>query len=253
MEDMDNVGVIRLESTDSTNSYMAAHAAGLSHGTMVTVREQSAGRGQRGNSWESEPGMNVTMSMLLLPDGLQAVRQFLISEAVAVGVADTLRHYLGDNAGVSVKWPNDIYVGDRKICGILIENVLTGRGITRSIAGVGLNVNQRRFCSDAPNPVSMFQLTGCEADVDEVAVRLRENILRRYDEGIVAGMADELHTLYKRGLWRRDGMNRYADAATGRVFEAEIKDVALTGHITLREPDGTETTYAFKEVAAVME
>ncbi|MDE6431375.1 MAG: biotin--[acetyl-CoA-carboxylase] ligase, partial [Duncaniella sp.] len=120
----------------------------------VSARRQTAGRGQRGNSWESAPGKNITMSILLRPEGLHPSRQFVISRAVSLAITGVLRRYMPASA-VRVKWPNDIYVDDRKICGILIENVISSASIRQSVVGIGINVNQRRFLSDAPNPVSM--------------------------------------------------------------------------------------------------
>ncbi len=152
------------------------------HGYVLMAREQTAGRGQRGNSWEAAPGMNVTMSVMLRPQGLPAAAQFAISEAVAMGVVDLLDSLGVD--GARVKWPNDIYVGDRKVCGILIENSLCGTIVGRSVAGVGLNVNQREFVGGAPNPVSLRQLLGRDLDVESTgpvrsgAFRLRRAACR---------------------------------------------------------------------------
>lgn len=168
-----------LESVDSTNNYAKANAASLPSPTMVVAREQTAGRGQRGNSWESEPGANLTFSVFVRLPEFPARRQFAVSEAVALAVADTLGVF---GVQAKVKWPNDIYVGDRKICGILIEHALMGAELMHTVIGVGINVNQKRFLSPAPNPVSMRQLLGKETPVvavrEEVAARLGGSIQR---------------------------------------------------------------------------
>ena len=141
----------------------------------VVAEYQTAGRGCGSNTWESERGKNLTFSVLLHPTEIPADCQFRISEAVSVAICETLERCFrplspadsSPNLGeqeISIKWPNDIYVGDRKICGILIENQLRGRLISDSIVGIGLNVNQMEFRSDAPNPVSLAQLTGHEED-----------------------------------------------------------------------------------------
>jgi len=234
-----------VEETPSTNSALAAMAGSVAHGYAIMSRRQTAGRGQRGNTWESAPGMNVTLSLLLRPDGVDAAAQFTISEAVAIGVVDTIAPLLPGEE-VRVKWPNDVYVGDRKICGILIENSLSGRRVERSIAGIGLNVNQDRFVSDAPNPVSLTQLTGERYDVEAVARRLCDNILARIEQP-----ADDLHGLYRTLLWRGEGYHAWTDAS-GRRFEARIADVAPTGHLTLETREGIRGTFAFKEVSAVL-
>ena len=151
---------IHLESIRSTNTYLAQNAEGAVHGTVVYADCQTAGRGQRGNSWESADFKNITMSMLLRPANVKPSCQFWLSEAVALAVVHTLDRYI-DN-GVSIKWPNDIYWNDRKICGILVEHSLSGGKIDHTIAGIGLNINQEKFLSDAPNPVSLRQIIGCD-------------------------------------------------------------------------------------------
>ncbi len=244
---------VHLDSVDSTNNWLKANADGRPNGFAVTARSQVAGRGQRGNSWESAPGRNVTMSMLLRPDRVDAARQFVISEAVALGVVDTLRHFLGSEASaVAVKWPNDIYWNDKKICGILIENVLRGREITQSVAGMGLNVNQTEFLSDAPNPVSMWQITGREFSVGDVAEVLRRNIISRSKLPDETSMK-QLHCEYLNTLWRRDGFHPYRDAASQRRFMARITGISPSGMLSLEEPDGSAHVYAFKEVQAIVE
>lgn len=221
----------------STNSEIPREAP---HGFALMALEQTAGRGQRGNSWEAEPGKNITLSLMLRPEGMEAVRQFEISEAVALGVLDLLCELGISN--VAVKWPNDVYVGDRKICGILIENALSGQFISRSIAGIGLNVNQREFRSDAPNPVSLWQLTAREYQLEELAEELVSAILRRLDRG--ANHADYLANLY-----RRDGFYPW-QLPDGTSFIASITDVSPTGLLTLsRFPD---RQFAFKEVSYIL-
>ena len=152
-----------LDSCDSTNAVLASRPD-AQHGTVVATRSQTAGRGQRGNSWEAEPGTNLTFSLLLRPQGFPAARQFELSMLVALGVADVLNSLFGRlgfrDLKARIKWPNDIYVGHKKIVGILIENQLSGAGIDRTIVGIGVNVNQTRFLSDAPNPTSVALLTG---------------------------------------------------------------------------------------------
>lgn len=230
----------------STNTELARLAdEGAPHGTVAIARSQTAGRGQRGNTWESAPGENVTMSVLLRPEGIAPRLQFAISEAVALGVAETLDSYLPAGMHAEVKWPNDIYVGDRKICGILIENRITSTAIERSIAGIGLNVNQERFVSDAPNPVSLRQLTGTRHCVETIARQVAERILAN------ASRCLDCHNSYMARLWRREGFHRYAEPS-GEAFEARIADVALTGHLTLSRRDGSTATYAFKEVQALL-
>ena len=170
---------IHLESIRSTNTYLAQNAEGAVHGTVVYADCQTAGRGQRGNSWESADFKNITMSMLLRPANVKPSCQFWLSEAVALAVVHTLDRYI-DN-GVSIKWPNDIYWNDRKICGILVEHSLSGGKIDHTIAGIGLNINQEKFLSDAPNPVSLRQIIGCDTPLPDVLHHLSEELLRLAD------------------------------------------------------------------------
>ena len=237
--------VIRLDECSSTNSYMASVVSGLSHGAVVITDRQTAGRGQRGNSWEAMPGKNLTFSLFIKPDAMPARDQFYISEAVALGITDILRPLLPDNA-VAIKWPNDIYVDDCKICGILIENSLIGSSVGYSIAGIGLNVNQQSFYSDSPNPVSLVMLTGVQYDLSKLLDDVVDAILSRLLQHVY-----ERHADYMSSLYRREGAG-YRDMSTGEEFHAIIAGIAPTGHMTLLDTEGNSRTYAFKEVALVL-
>lgn len=245
--------ILWLDSVGSTNTVVRGRIDGLAHGCAVCAREQTAGRGQRGNSWEAAPGMNVTMSILLRPAGLRAVSQFSLSQAVSMGIVHAVRELLGDGMTqrVCVKWPNDIYVDDMKLCGILIENSIAGDHIAHSIVGVGLNVNQCCFVSDAPNPVSLCLIDGVRRDVDDVARRLVSSILAVADAAAASGWrAEWLAGEYRRSLWRAHGYHPYRDVATGSLFYAMIDRVADDGMLHLVDRDGLRRVYAFKEVAA---
>ncbi len=249
---------IHLSSVTSTNAEMKSRASQLPALTVISAVEQTAGRGQRGNTWEAAPGENVTMSMLLRPRCFKASEQFHISQIVAIAVAGTIRGLLlrehKDAVGeVCVKWPNDVYVGDRKICGILIENTLTGRDILHSVAGIGVNVNQQKFESDAPNPVSLLQLTGIRWDVDEVLELIARNIawlMDNYDRRDAD--REELGRSYESMLWRREGLHPYVDNVAHEEISASIESVAPDGMLTLKLADGSSRTYAFKEVTAIL-
>ncbi len=219
-----------IDSCASTNSAIDRNAP---HGFALMAREQTAGRGQRGNSWEAEAGKNITLSLILRPVELPAARQFELSEAVALAVADTVESLGIDR--VSVKWPNDIYVGDRKIAGILIENALGGTYISRSIVGIGLNINQHEFHSDAPNPVSALQLTGREYDIEEVAGQMIQRILDRLNR--------DNHAEYRRRLWRGTGIWPWR-TAEGETFSAAIESVDPDGHLRLTG----HPPFAFKQI-----
>lgn len=226
--------------TESTNTLLSRRGEYLPDGAAVVARIQSGGRGQRGNSWEAEPGKNVTMSMLLRNRGVDIRRGYCLSEAVALGAVDLLES-LGIEA--LVKWPNDIYVGNRKIAGILIENQLSGTMIERSIVGIGLNVNQRVWRSDAPNPVSASELTDKEYDVRQIATVLQKAILRRLEGDVEAN-----HTALMARLWRREGFHRYRDELTGEDIWAKIVEISPSGHICMEMAGGGIKEYMFKEI-----
>ena len=141
---------IWLDETTSTNSYLAelCDTQTCPELTSIYTAYQSAGRGQRGNSWESEAGANLLFSFVVYPEFLEARRQFLLSQITALALQEILSLYTED---IRIKWPNDIYWKDKKLCGTLIENDLTGTHIGRSISGTGVNLNQEQFISDAPN------------------------------------------------------------------------------------------------------
>lgn len=241
------VNYITLQETDSTNRYLAAlcEEQQVAELTTVTAEFQTAGKGQRGNSWESAPGANLLFSTVLYPRFLAARQQFVLSQLVALSIKEALDAYLSD---VSIKWPNDIYCGERKICGILIENDLQGSQIGRCIIGVGLNVNQEQFLSDAPNPVSLRQLTAREHD----RRTLLADILRRLQQGYRLLAHDtptasaSLSARYAAALFRREGYHRYTDASG--PFLARVVGVEADGRFLLQDDSGRLRSYLFKEV-----
>lgn len=241
------MSVIELPETPSTNTWAKEHANELSHGDIVVTPCQTAGRGQRGNTWEAEPGKNLTFSILLRPECIQPADQFLISEIVSLAVADTIADALasaGHPLPVMVKWPNDIYVSDHKIAGILIEHSIYGQNIGHTVAGIGLNVNQSRFISDAPNPVSMAQLARREFELSPIMHRIRDNVATQ----LLNPNPKATHSRYHRLLWRNDGKEHPFATPQGEHFSASIAEVAPTGILTLLV-DGARRSFAFKEVS----
>lgn len=254
-----NWKIIHIDETDSTNRWLKdkaskAKALGFapqtlrlqplntntSENTVVWTDYQTAGRGCGTNTWESERGKNLLFSMLIYPTDIAANEQFRITEAVSVALCQTLQAYI-DNK-VEIKWPNDIYVGDKKICGILIENRLQGNTIKESIIGIGLNVNQREFKSDAPNPVSLYQLIGKETDLEE----LLKAFLAVFDETF---NSKTTCLTYRERLYRRQKYATYATKTS--CFTAKLMDVLPDGRLLLVDKDGQEQLYAFKEVAFI--
>lgn len=248
---------ISLHETDSTNNYvkrMIANQNVEAHDELiVTTDVQTAGRGQRGNSWETEPNKNLIYTMLVHPESLLPSHIFFLSEVVALSVCQALKSFLPPEKAerMSVKWPNDIYYGDKKMAGILIETDLMGRRVANGIVGVGVNVNQEHFLSDAPNPVSLHQITGHETDREEVLTAIIEHFDHLYGM-MLRGETERLHALYKTALYRGEGFHLYEENENGR-FEARIRDVEPTGHLLLENRQGVVKRYAFKEVAFIIQ
>lgn len=242
--------IIHLEEVDSTNAYIMRNARELQAPAMVTAYSQIAGHGQRGNSWEAEPGKNLTFSILYRPVGLPPMSQFSMSEAVSLAVVDFLALY---GIEAKVKWPNDIYVDDRKICGILIRHSIMGGVVSYSVIGVGIDVNQTMFLSNAPNPVSMKQIMGKTYDLSTLEKEIADIMEHRLECIVDQDYREKLHGEFMNNLWRGDGKSYpFTDSLTGECFEAKIDRIAPHGPITLRLSDGTERTYAFKEVNFVL-
>ena len=240
---------IHLPETESTNLY--AKTIDTEEGiTIITTDHQTAGRGQRGNSWESAAGKNLLFTLVIHPHSIQASQQFAISELISVAISDVLARHVED---IRIKWPNDIYHRNHKLCGILIEHDIEGIHLSRSIIGVGINVNQSEFVSDAPNPISLLQILGHEMErealLDEIAAHFIE-LYTRYTSTASPLNRDTLHTHYTTLLYRRNEAAPYRDAEG--PFIATLRDVAPDGRLLLEDPKGTQRSYLFKEVTYVI-
>ena len=244
MNEMIGSAIERIHATDSTNNYAATQLLTKrpSEGTVFVASSQIDGRGQSSNKWESEPYKNLTFSILLYPRFLEIIKQFEISKAISLGVTDYLKE-LADQ--VSIKWPNDIYIGNRKIAGILIENSVSGNKISSCIVGIGLNINQLVFIGNAPNPVSLTQITGHVYDLDEALSNLCRKIDARYQQ-LLNGKFGQIDEDYIDVLFRRDIWSPYADE-TGD-FEGRILGVDQIGQLRMETRSGKVRKYQFKEV-----
>lgn len=169
--------ILWLEKAESTNKTLRECLGSCDNLSVIAAREQTAGRGQGTHTWFSSKGLNLTFSMLYNPSDLLAADMILITCATTLGIRDYL---LEKGVTARIKWPNDIWVDDRKICGILIENILDGPRIRHSIIGIGLNLNEKDWPADLPNPVSLHNLTGMSYDTDTELRLLAEKIRRRF-------------------------------------------------------------------------
>ena len=306
--------ILKLTETTSTNDVLLAHPAPSPKEMVVAVAEyQTAGRGQAGNSWESERGKNLLFSILTCPQNIAVTDQYVLSMAGALALKAALDRYtdhitlkwpndiywrdrkisgtliettvkgkriercvygiglnvnqhefrsnapnpvslyniIGVETPITLKWPNDIYWRDRKISGTLIETTVKGKRIERCVYGIGLNVNQHEFRSNAPNPVSLYNIIGVETPLKEVldAVLLSFNeYYQRAIEGDISGIIHE----YNAALFRREGLHPYEDCATHERFEARISHVAPNGCLHLIDANGQERTYWMKEVRFIL-
>lgn len=234
-----------IRKTDSTNTKLRAllNEQPLPEGFIVRTDFQTSGKGQKGNSWESERGKNLLFSILLYPTYLPIEKQFIISQLISIAIKKTLDQY---SVGFSVKWPNDIYYFDKKIGGILIENIIQGNKIKSMIAGIGLNINQIKFESDAPNPVSLIQITGKRTVLIPVLNQIYENIMELY----LQWNEEKIAEIYSESLYRKDGFHRYN--ASGEEFEAKIIRVHPDGKLELETTGAEKREYYFKEVTFVI-
>lgn len=238
--------LVRKNEIDSTNTFALdlIKNNNPSAGTVVLTLKQTKGRGQRSNFWESESGKNLTISAILKPEFLAISNQFQISMVISLGAIDYLQEYL---TGVSIKWPNDIYVEDKKIAGILIEHSIMGTLLAYSICGIGLNVNQKIFTSDAPNPTSLTILTGKKFNLDEELFKLLECIEKRYFQ-LKDGGSELLKKDYLNSLYWKDGLHQFSDSKG--VFEGKIAGITEFGQLRITT-EQEERVYNFKEVSFV--
>lgn len=236
--------IVRLEVTDSTNNYANRQIRenGLAEGTVFLAYEQTSGRGQQSNTWESLPGENLLFSIVLFPDFLEIRRQFMVSKVVSLGIYRTLNKYVDS---LKIKWPNDIYAGNRKLGGILIENSIMSGLLKSSIVGIGLNVNQTIFYSNAPNPVSLKMLTNQHYDREIILAEILSGI-NWYYALLRNGEEELIDREFISALYRIN--EKHFFKAENVVFEGEILGVNEIGQLLIRKNDGEVLEFHFKEV-----
>jgi BirA family transcriptional regulator, biotin operon repressor / biotin---[acetyl-CoA-carboxylase] ligase len=241
--------IIELKEADSTNSY----ASGLlinkpAEGTVIIAHSQKKGRGRRGASWESEAGKNLTFSMILYPSFLDLKNQFFLSIVVSLGIYDYASSIINDT-GIKIKWPNDIYYNDKKLAGILIENTVKTEQIAGTVAGIGLNINQLCFLSDAPNPVSLKQITKQDHDLKKAFAKLVKFIESRYLQ-LKAGQTIQLKKDYMDCLYRFNEIHIYK--VNGKEIKGKITDVLTEGQLVVDTLDGQSKSFNFSEIQFVV-
>lgn len=231
----------------STNEYAWELAfENVPEWTVAVADFQTKGKGQGTNVWESRFRENLCFSVILYPKAFEAVNMFYISKAVSLALCDALAV---QNIEACIKWPNDIYVGDKKIAGILIEQSIMNQKVLHSVVGIGLNVNQTEFSSWIPNPVSVSQLLNKEIPLEfllhDVLLRMQE-----YIQKVNAHQFEAIDKLYKAKLYRRTGFHSYKSG--NQTFDAQIYGVEPRGGLILTDAQGRKTTYQFKEVEFIL-
>ena len=238
-----------LNETHSTNSYLRElimREKEQPEGTVVITDYQTAGRGQKGNSWESERGKNLTFSILLHPNHIPPGKQFILSQLISIAIVGVLKEY---DRHFTIKWPNDIYWKEKKIAGMLIEVDLTGSSLSNAIIGIGININQRHFKSDAPNPVSLTQITGKEHNLSELLEKILDSIVDEYNK-YTPDNEEEIRQKYMALLFRNKGIYPYSYGK--EIFNASIEGIEPNGQLILKKENGSIHTFAFKEISFVI-
>lgn len=235
--------IITLERVDSTNNYaMAMIRKGAAiDGNAVFTLEQTHGKGRPGKTWKSNKAENIILSIILQMQWLPLLHQFELSAAVAVACLDFMKKYTATE--ISVKWPNDIFINDRKAGGILIENVVKGAFWQWAVIGVGMNINQMEFDSYNLMPGSLKQVTGKNYDVLQMAKVLHTSVLKRVEE-IKAGNFPKILGEYNQNLFARNQLVKLKKENI--IFETTIKEVSSSGELITQ--DAYERHFNFDEV-----
>jgi BirA family transcriptional regulator, biotin operon repressor / biotin---[acetyl-CoA-carboxylase] ligase len=221
----------------------------LDEGTIIMAKDQFAGKGYASNHWESQAGMNITVSYILKPAFLPPHQQFWLTKILSLAVLDVVKLNIPSNYITTIKWPNDIYVDNNKIAGILVENSIMGDKIIDSICGIGLNVNQERFFSNAPNPVSIKQITGIQTELQDVINKI-SNQLTFWYEKLNQKQFDLIGEAYQNSLFRLNKSSFFI--SQGITFHGRIKGTDTYGRLQIETEENSIRDFDFKEVSFVL-
>jgi BirA family biotin operon repressor/biotin-[acetyl-CoA-carboxylase] ligase len=236
--------LIFLNTIESTNTYASGllKSERVPEGTIIYTNYQSAGRGQKDNKWESEYSKNLLFSIVLYPNIVMPADQFIISMFISLGIYDFLQMLIPE---CKIKWPNDIYAGDDKIAGILIENSITGNLIDNSVAGIGLNINQDYFPAYISNPVSLKMVTGKEYDTYLCLKQLAGFLDTRYKQ-LISGSWSEIRNDYISALYRFNKWHKFN--SENREFKGRIISVDNSGLLVVEDIHKDLLKFSFKEI-----
>lgn len=213
--------------------------------TVLRAINQTHGRGYGNNLWESEPKKNLTFSIACFPANIEPSEQFVLTEIISLSLLKVVSGIITKEK-VSIKWPNDLYVNNKKIAGVLIQNFINGRKIDFSVIGVGLNVNQEVFVSDAPNPTSLAIVTKKHFVIEDLANKILQHFTTYMHQTDNTEMLKTIHNSYLTNLYKRGIPSLFKDK--NGIFNAIITDINNFGQIRLTTEHGTERTYGFKEI-----
>jgi len=244
--------LIELDSVDSTNSFarqLLSNSRPI-EGTVIMAKKQFAGRGQMGNKWSTEGGKNITLSVVLYPEQLDADKQFFLNMAISLAVKDFCEFVLLDE--IKIKWPNDIYHHDKKLGGILIENSINGSKITSSIIGIGINVNQEEFDAELPNPTSLVQIKKPADAPDYDIPNLIEDLCSYIEKYYLQLRQQHFNFLdkgYTEALYRYQQTHEFKRGES--TFKGEINGVTKDGRLIIHSGP-KELRFGFKEVEYII-
>lgn len=243
-----NANIRWFEIIDSTNNEALRQINEAGDLTFFAAEFQTNGRGQKGNSWESAVGKNLTFSILLKPNFLRIQDQFLISQIVTLSLK---KFFLSRGVEVKIKWPNDIYCGANKICGILIENHFSDVNLSASIVGIGINMNQTHFNSDAPNPTSLTLETGNQFDIKNELYDLAQifqNAYIDFEQKYKESKIEEIQSEYTKSLYKLGEVSRYENLKTGEHFFGKIEGIDGNACLLVIKENSDVESFAFKEI-----
>lgn len=239
-----NIPVYYFKTVESTNKMAREYlkTKRVNKSTVILADHQSQGRGQIDNEWESQAGMNLLMSYIFFPSDFPAENQFTLNMAVSLACHQALS---GHADGFKIKWPNDLFHDGKKVGGILMENSLSGSGITSCIAGIGINLNQVQFREYVPTAVSLSRITGLPIKPRAFMDILLEKLTRMLVPGVLSDH-EALKRRYLENLLFFDQTVVYQDYS--RSFKGKIVDIAPGGEVKIKDSNGHVESYGFKEV-----
>jgi BirA family biotin operon repressor/biotin-[acetyl-CoA-carboxylase] ligase len=232
-----------LDSTNKEAQRLLAEGPVIS-GLTLLARHQTGGKGQMGRNWIAEPGSHLAMTIIYQPARLSPAELTTLGMKVSLGILKALLS-IDPALNLFIKWPNDIYAGQKKLCGILIENSLSGGRVQHSIIGIGMNVNELHFPDEIPNAVSLFQLTGHTYDLEPIALSVRDHVLSILENEPAGWKATYDHYVFGKG-------QAFQFISNETTFEATVHGVTLEGHLMLQTADGHIRAFASHEVKWVI-